>query len=30
MDEDGSQLVDPDGPLWRSRFVGAFRHRSQT
>ena len=26
MDEGGSQLVDPDGPLWRSRFVGAFRH----
>ena len=30
MDEGGSQLADPDGPLWRSRFVGAFRHRSQT
>jgi murein DD-endopeptidase / murein LD-carboxypeptidase len=26
MDEGGSQLADPDGPLWRSRFVGAFRH----
>lgn len=29
MDEGGSQLADPDGPLWRSRFVGAFRHRCQ-